>query len=194
MQGFSVAADSVGGGGGGVTTASIHDIGAAYTLVLLNGRRVAPSNSGTTIDLNSIPLSAIERVEVLTDGASALYGADAIAGVVNFILKKGASPWEVNAKYNSPEKSGGKSNSISISKGFGDYEDDGYSVFVSASHDQQKQLKASQRSFASTSPTRTPARRCSSLTAPRARCRPMPPSATTPSIRRPARRWRKAST
>ncbi|WP_432382272.1 TonB-dependent receptor plug domain-containing protein [Duganella sp. P38] len=88
MQGFSVAADSVGGGGGGVTTASIHDIGASYTLVLLNGRRIAPANSGTTIDLNSIPLSAIERVEVLTDGASALYGADAIAGVVNFILKK----------------------------------------------------------------------------------------------------------
>jgi iron complex outermembrane receptor protein len=121
MQGFSVAADSV-GGGGGVTTASIHDIGAAYTLVLLNGRRVAPSNSGTTIDLNSIPLSAIEPVEVLTDGASALYGADAIAGVVNFILKKGASPWEVNAKFNSPQKSGGTSNSFSISKGFGDYE------------------------------------------------------------------------
>jgi len=150
MQGFSVAADSVGGGGGGVTTASIHDIGASYTLVLLNGRRVAPANSGTTIDLNSIPLSAIERVEVLTDGASALYGADAIAGVVNFILKKGAAPWEISAKYAAPEKSGGKSNSISVSKGFGDIEDDGYSVFVSVSHDEQKQLKASQRDFAKT--------------------------------------------
>ncbi|PHV26503.1 TonB-dependent receptor [Janthinobacterium sp. BJB426] len=148
MQGFSVAADSVGGGGGGVTTASIHDIGAAYTLVLLNGRRLAPSNSGTTIDLNSIPLSAIERVEVLTDGASALYGADAIAGVVNFILKKGASPLEINAKYSRPEEKGGASNSISISKGFGDIDDDGYSIFVSASHDEQKSLKASQRSFA----------------------------------------------
>jgi iron complex outermembrane receptor protein len=150
MQGFSVAADSVGGGGGGVTTASIHDIGAAYTLVLLNGRRIAPANSGTTIDLNSIPLSAIERVEVLTDGASALYGADAIAGVVNFILKKGAAPWEINAKYSAPEKAGGKSNSISLSKGFGDFEEDGYSVFVSLSHDEQKQLKASQRDFART--------------------------------------------
>lgn len=148
MQGFSVAADSVGGGGGGVTTASIHDIGAAYTLVLLNGRRIAPSNSGTTIDLNSIPLSAIERVEVLTDGASALYGADAIAGVVNFILKKGASPLEINAKYSRPEEKGGASNSISISKGFGDIDEDGYSIFVSASHDEQKSLKASQRSFA----------------------------------------------
>jgi iron complex outermembrane recepter protein len=148
MQGFSVAGDSVGGGGGGVTTASIHDIGAAYTLVLLNGRRIAPANSGTTIDLNSIPLSAIERVEVLTDGASALYGADAIAGVVNFILKKGAAPLEINGKYSRPQESGGASNSFSISKGFGDIEDDGYSIFVSASHDEQKSLKASQRSFA----------------------------------------------
>ena len=148
MQGFSVAADSVGGGGGGVTTASLHDIGAAYTLVLLNGRRLAPSNSGTTIDLNSIPLAAIERVEVLTDGASALYGADAIAGVINFILKKGAAPLELNAKYSRPEEKGGASNSFSISKGFGDIDDDGYSIFVSASHDEQKALKASQRSFA----------------------------------------------
>ena len=148
MQGFSVAADSVGGGGGGVTTASIHDIGAAYTLVLLNGRRLAPSNSGTTIDLNSIPLSAIERVEVLTDGASALYGADAIAGVINFILKKGAAPWEINAKYGQPEKSGARSNAVSISKGFGDIDEDGYSVFVSLSHDEQSSLKASQRSYA----------------------------------------------
>lgn len=148
MQGFSVAADSVGGGGGGVTTASIHDIGSAYTLVLLNGRRIAPANSGTTIDLNSIPLAAIERVEVLTDGASALYGADAIAGVINFILKKGASPLEINAKYSRPEEKGGASNSFSISKGFGDIDDDGYSIFVSASHDEQKSLKASQRSFA----------------------------------------------
>ena len=82
MQGFTSIGDSVGGGGGGVTTASIHDVGEQYTLVLLNGRRVAPATSGTTIDLNSIPLAAIERVEVLTDGASAIYGADAIAGVL----------------------------------------------------------------------------------------------------------------
>lgn len=150
MQGFSVAADSVGGGGGGVTTASIHDIGEQYTLVLLNGRRVAPANSGTTIDLNSIPLSAVERVEVLTDGASALYGADAIAGVVNFILKKGATDWEINAKYNRPQESGGASNALSISKGFGDIEENGYNVFFSLSHDEQKALKASQRDFART--------------------------------------------
>lgn len=150
MQGFTVAADSVGGGGGGLTTASIHDIGAAYTLVLLNGRRIAPATSGTTIDLNSIPLSAVERIEVLTDGASALYGADAIAGVVNFILKKGAAPLEISAKASRPQAKGGSGTSFSISKGFGDLDDDGYSVFMSASRDYQTQLKAADREFAKT--------------------------------------------
>ena len=52
MQGFTTSADSVGGGGGGITTASIHGVGEQYTLVLLNGRRIAPATAGTTIDLN----------------------------------------------------------------------------------------------------------------------------------------------
>jgi iron complex outermembrane receptor protein len=89
MQGFTHISESVGGGGGGFSTASIHDLGSGYTLVLLNGRRLAPANSGNTVDLNTIPMEAIERVEVLTDGASSVYGSDAIAGVVNFIMKKG---------------------------------------------------------------------------------------------------------
>lgn len=150
MQGFTVAADSVGGGGGGITTASIHDLGEQYTLVLLNGRRVAPATSGTTIDLNSIPLAAIERIEVLTDGASALYGADAIAGVVNFILKKGAAPFEISARYSQPEHPGGSGYNVSVSKGFGDLEADGFSLFASLSYDRQKQLKAADRDFAKT--------------------------------------------
>jgi iron complex outermembrane receptor protein len=145
-----VAADSVGGGGGGITTASIHDVGEQYTLVLLNGRRVAPATSGTTIDLNSIPLSAIERIEVLTDGASALYGADAIAGVVNFILKKGAAPFQVDARVSQPQHKGGGSYNVSISKGFGNLDTDGFSVFASLGHDKFKQLKAADREFAKT--------------------------------------------
>ena len=88
MQGFTQSSQSVNGLGAGASTASIHDIGEKYTLVLLNGRRLAPLNSGTTVNLNSLPLAAIDRIEVLTDGASALYGADAVAGVVNFILRK----------------------------------------------------------------------------------------------------------
>lgn len=150
MQGFAVAADSVGGGGGGVTTASIHDVGSQYTLVLLNGRRVAPASSGTTIDLNSIPLAAIERIEVLTDGASALYGADAIAGVVNFILKKGASPFVWTWRESQPHHKGGEQRNISLSKGWGDLHKDGFSFFATLSLDKQKQLKASQREFAKT--------------------------------------------
>lgn len=150
MQGFSVSADSVGGGGGGVTTASIHDVGDQYTLVLINGRRIAPSNSGTTIDVNSIPLAAVERIEVLTDGASALYGADAIAGVVNFILKKGASQFTVDAKITKPQHGGAQGKSASISKGFGDVDTDGYTLFLSYSHQEEERLKAAQRPFAST--------------------------------------------
>jgi iron complex outermembrane receptor protein len=91
MQGFISSANSVNGGGGGVTTASLRDLGPAYTLVLLNGRRVAPYNTGSSVNLEQLPLSAIERIEILADGASALYGSDAIAGVVNFITKSNTS-------------------------------------------------------------------------------------------------------
>jgi iron complex outermembrane recepter protein len=150
MQGFTVAADSVGGSGGGITTASIHDVGESYTLVLINGRRMAPATSGTTIDVNSIPLSAVDRIEVLTDGASALYGADAIAGVVNFILKKGAAPLTLEAKYGKPQHPGARSKTASISKGFGELDTDGYTVFLSASHQTETRMKASQRDFART--------------------------------------------
>lgn len=148
MQGFTAIADSVGGTGGGITTASLHDVGEQYTLVLLNGRRLAPADSGTVIDLNTIPLAAIERVEVLTDGASALYGADAIAGVVNFILKRGAGPLSLDARLLAPEAGGAQQANFSVSKGFGELDRDGYSLFVTASFDKQKQMRAKQRDFA----------------------------------------------
>lgn len=150
MQGFTSIADTVGGGGGGITTASLHDVGEQYTLVLLNGRRVAPADSGTTIDLNSIPLAAIERIEILTDGASALYGADAIAGVVNFILKRGESPLTLDARYTSPERGAAQEANFSISRGFGDLDRDGYSLFMTGSIDKQKRMRAKDRSFSKT--------------------------------------------
>lgn len=76
MQGFTQSSEAVGGGGGGFSGASIHNIGETRTLVLLNGRRIATwagqtlTGAGAAIDLNSIPLAAISRIEVLTDGAS----------------------------------------------------------------------------------------------------------------------------
>lgn len=67
---------------------NLRGVGSGATLVLLNGRRIAPAGSlGSFVDISMIPLSAVERVEIVTDGASALYGADAVGGVVNFILR-----------------------------------------------------------------------------------------------------------
>jgi iron complex outermembrane receptor protein len=148
MQGFITSSASVNGGGGGVQTASIHAIGTQYTLVLLNGRRMAPYGTGSAVNLASIPLAAVERVEILTDGASTLYGSDAIAGVINFILKKNQTDLIVEGTYNSPQHSGGKSSNFSISKGWGNVESDGFNVQVSYSHDEQKELNAADRDFA----------------------------------------------
>ncbi len=68
--------------------ANLRGIGEGTTLVLLNGRRMALAFDGTAVDLSTLPLSAVERVEVLTDGASALYGSDAVGGVINFVLRR----------------------------------------------------------------------------------------------------------
>ncbi len=70
------------------STANLRGLGSDKTLVLLNGRRLAANPFGTsTVNLNIIPLAMIDRIEVLRDGASAVYGADAVAGVINFITK-----------------------------------------------------------------------------------------------------------
>jgi iron complex outermembrane receptor protein len=73
----------------GLSSANLRSLGEGSTLVLLNGRRAANyAANGGTVSLNFIPVSAIERIEILKDGASAIYGADAMAGVINFILRK----------------------------------------------------------------------------------------------------------
>ncbi|WP_343520901.1 TonB-dependent receptor [Sphingomonas sp.] len=82
------ASDSAGRGNGGSATVALRGLSPVNTLVLINGRRVLSNTDGGTVDLNSIPFEAIERVEVLQDGASAIYGSDAIAGVVNLIMRK----------------------------------------------------------------------------------------------------------
>jgi iron complex outermembrane receptor protein len=147
MQGFTTSSQSINGGGGGVTNASLHDMGAGYTLVLLNGHRVASYGTGSAVDLNTIPLAAVDHVDVLLDGASALYGADAIAGVVNIILKKDSTDGLLSLSADMPFKAGGRSASASISKGFGNLSKDGYNLFLAASFDHQQAVQASQRSF-----------------------------------------------
>jgi iron complex outermembrane recepter protein len=148
MQGMVTASASVNGNGGGRQTASIHALGTDYTLVLLNGRRMAPYGTGSAVNLASIPLSAVEKVEILTDGASTLYGSDAIAGVINFILKKNQTDLSIDVSYNRPQEKGGQSSNVAITKGFGSLDKEGFNVMVSYSHDDNKALWASQREFA----------------------------------------------
>lgn len=88
----------------GASGANLRGLGVEYTLTLINGRRVAPYGIGaggtaTFANTQGIPLSAIERIEVLTDGASAIYGSDAVAGVINYILKKDFEGFEVTTGY-----------------------------------------------------------------------------------------------
>lgn len=87
----------------GQAAASLRGLGPSSTLTLINGRRVAASSfaAGTEnfVDINSIPMAAIERVEILATGASAIYGADAVAGVINYVLKKDYQGAEVNLHY-----------------------------------------------------------------------------------------------
>jgi iron complex outermembrane recepter protein len=153
MQGFVPASSGVNGGSGGVTTAALHALPSKYTLVLIDGQRVAPflnsavAGGGFGVNLGNIPLDAIERVEILTDGASALYGSDAIAGVVNFILKKNSTEGKAFFNYTQPQQSGGNGFNAGISKGIGNLDTDHYNIFFSYSHDYQATLNASQRSF-----------------------------------------------
>ncbi len=84
----ATSSESAGRGNSGSATVALRGLSAVNTLVLINGRRVLASNSGGTVDLNSIPFETIERVEVLQDGASAIYGSDAVAGVVNLIMRR----------------------------------------------------------------------------------------------------------
>ncbi len=150
MQNMTVAADSVGGGGGGIRTANLRGIGEQYTLSLLDGHRMSPATSGSTIDLSSIPLAAVERVEILKDGASALYGSDAIAGVVNFILKDSVEGVTVSSRIDEPDAGGGESFTVDIVTGFGDLDADGYSLVLAYSKEDQDALAAAEREFART--------------------------------------------
>jgi len=114
-------------GGPGVNTVSLRGLGAQRTLVILNGRRAGPAGTRGqvgAVDLNVIPSSIIERVEILKDGASSIYGSDALAGVVNLITRQNLDGGEINASGNISEEGGG--NQYRISGSWGKVFDRGY--------------------------------------------------------------------
>jgi iron complex outermembrane receptor protein len=138
----------------GEANISLRGLGAQRTLILVNGRRLvefAGSFVGGTVNVNSIPISAIERIEVLRDGASAVYGADAIAGVVNFILTKDYTGAEVGATYGAPTRSGdGENVEAHVVAGWGNLDKDRFNLTVSGSYQKEEALWANQRNFAKT--------------------------------------------
>jgi len=135
------------GGGAGI---SLRGLGAGSTLVLLNGRRMATyglADDGQKVftDLSTIPLDAVERIEVLKDGASAIYGSDAIAGVVNIILRSDFNGAILRASYGLSGDSDGDAKKATLTAGTGDLATDGWNAFFSLDVGKTDAIKISDR-------------------------------------------------
>jgi iron complex outermembrane receptor protein len=122
--------------GSGASNLQVRGLSERNVLVLLNGRRLPinaltdGSGAGAAVDVNNIPISALERVEILKDGGSAIYGSDAVAGVINFITRKNYSGVEVRAGYGLSSRSDGEEKTGGIVAGFGDYDKSGFNVLA----------------------------------------------------------------
>jgi iron complex outermembrane receptor protein len=107
-------------GGPGANTIGLRGFGATRSLVLLNGRRMSPSGTRGSVgasDLNTLPNSIVDRIEVLKDGASSIYGSDAVAGVINIITKKNLSTFTVDASLSATAEGGGNAKNVAVSGG-----------------------------------------------------------------------------
>ena len=149
-QASVVTSNSVGASNGGQSNADLRGLGISRTLVLVNGKRMVNNPyQSAAVDLNTIPFGAIDRIEVLTDGASAIYGSDAIAGVVNFITRKEYTGFGVSGSGSLPtESGGGESYNAGLTGGIGSLHDQGWNVFAGLSWNQQKALKSTDRPYA----------------------------------------------
>lgn len=139
---------SVGSSTGGASFADLRGIGANKTLVLLNGRRLANNAYDSSApDLNMIPFAALERVEVLRDGASSLYGSDAVGGVINFITKKNYQGGVATFGEDVPSHGGGRSINANVAFGFGDLDTNGWNISAVIDHQEQYPLTGTDRSY-----------------------------------------------
>jgi iron complex outermembrane receptor protein len=154
-SGTTVAAQATGTQTGAISTISLRGLGSARTLVLINGKRTSVygggsiGTAGNSVDISSIPVAAIERVEILKDGASAVYGSDAIAGVVNFILRQNFQGVELNATGGTPlEHGGGQNENVTAYIGHGDIVNDKYNAALGFNFDHTSPLLGADRPFA----------------------------------------------
>jgi iron complex outermembrane recepter protein len=134
----------------GFSGANLRGIGVSSTLILLNGRRVAnfaSPGSASGVDLNSIPSAALDRVEVLKDGASAVYGTDAISGVINFITRREYQGIDLSAYASDTEHGGAGKTILTVSGGFGDINKDRFNIFGVLDYQDNKTLRSGQRDW-----------------------------------------------
>lgn len=129
----------------GLSTIDLRGLGTDRTLTLIDGRRVVSNSySGNYVSLNTIPTAMVERVEVITGGASSVYGSDAIAGVVNIITRKDASGFEFNARGGETTHGGGRE--VTIDAGYGtDFADDRGHIYATATYNKDDGLFAADR-------------------------------------------------
>ncbi|WP_447757899.1 TonB-dependent receptor domain-containing protein [Sphingopyxis fribergensis] len=135
------------GGGAGVLTANLRGLGSTRTLTLVNGRRFIPANSAADVDLASIPDTLVRRVDIITGGASAVYGSDAIAGAVNFMLKDDFHGFEATAQYGINELGDGASQKYDLTIG-ANLPDNRGNVALAFSYTKQEPFTQADRSWA----------------------------------------------
>ncbi|MDP5030861.1 MULTISPECIES: TonB-dependent siderophore receptor [Gammaproteobacteria] len=139
-----------GGVGAGATTVDLRHLGAKRVLVLVDGIRWVNESSasgvGGVVDLNTIPLAIVERIEVLEDGASSIYGSDAIAGVVNIITRRSSTGATISSSFGQYSKGDGDTSTFELSFGG---ESDKHSYFIAASYNEQKSVFANTRAQSS---------------------------------------------
>ncbi|MGB2817120.1 MAG: TonB-dependent receptor plug domain-containing protein, partial [Burkholderiaceae bacterium] len=136
----------------GSAAVSLRGLGVNSTLVLVNGRRMSTyglADDGTRnfVDLNSLPLEAVDRIEILKDGASAIYGADAVGGVVNVILRRNYTGASVGASYGQTGEGDGRDVRAYGSYGFGNLETDKYNVFFTLEGSKTNNILSTDRGF-----------------------------------------------
>lgn len=132
--------------GSGSATVDLRNLGTARTLVLVNGRRVVGNGTTGVVDLNNIPPALIERVEVVTGGASAVYGSDAMAGVVNFIMKRDFEGIQTGGQYGITQEGDSERYNIDFTAG-ANLADGRGNVTLSANYFKREQTNASERDF-----------------------------------------------
>jgi iron complex outermembrane receptor protein len=144
-----ISEDRTGGFSAGASSLNLRGIGSQATLMLINGRRLAPyaqpEFQTTFVDLNSIPVGAVERIEVLKDGASAIYGSEAIAGVVNIIMRDSFEGVEIGGSVGKSSRGDGQQVRSTLSAGFGSLVDKHFNAYATLDVRQRKPMFLNKR-------------------------------------------------